>query len=97
MILSNRNYVRISFLILFFLSAGLSLFKPTINSGLIAILSLVGATLFEAIEAYKRPEYKDFSDEVEEINKRLTSVEKVSQEIKSDHSAVKLGATFNRR
>lgn len=96
MLLTQRNLVRALFLILFIVSSIISLKTSNSHSSFIALLSLSGFILFEVIESSKRPEYKDFTGDMESLNLRIQQMEKLAQEIKSDHSAVKLSAAFRR-
>ena len=97
MSLTSGKYTRGLFLVLFVIASGLSLLKPTAQSGLVAILSLLGFACIEFVEAYKRPNYKDFTGDFEEISKRLKAAEDIAKEIKNDHSAVKMTSAFGTR
>jgi hypothetical protein len=79
------------------MSSGLSLFKPSVNSGLIAILSLIGFIAVSIVEAYKRPDYKDFTKDIELMKASIIESSTQVKEIKQDHSVLKMGAAFSRK
>lgn len=94
--LTYGNLVRGSFLLLFLISSIQCLAKPGEQSGLIAILSLIGFVCFDVVCNFKRPKYKDFSNEIQQLEDKNKQLEEQFQQIKGDISIVKIGATINR-
>lgn len=94
--LTYGNLVRASFLPLFLISSILCLFRPSDQSGLIAILSLIGFICSDIICSLKRPKVQDYSNEIKQLSAKNEFLEQQFKEIKGDISIVKIGATINR-
>ena len=95
--LTYGKLVRASFLLLFLISTITCLVKPGAQSGLVAILSLIAFVAFDVVCALKRPAYKDFTADMEAIQKRNTELEKQFKEIKDELSVGGLSSLLTRR
>jgi hypothetical protein len=87
------------YLLLLTSSAVLSFIKPNPQTGLIAILSIVGFIAFDTI-CYlrdKNPPMKDLAPELQELREAHAALATALGEIKNDHSIAHLASTFKRK
>lgn len=95
--LSYGKVVRGSFFLLFVISILKCLFSPDVQTVSAGILSLIAFVSFDVVCAFKRPKFKDFSEEINELKNRNEKLEQQFKEIKEEASIANVGAVFGRK
>jgi hypothetical protein len=96
--LTYGKVVRSALFLLLIISCGLGLKQNPIHS---AIISLIAFVAFDVVCAFKRPKFKDFSEEISTLQAKLkaseektTNLESQFKEVKSDLSVAKISTVI---